>query len=683
MLKDYSKIYDSIETLVGKLVTEKQCNLLKQLNINTVYDLIYYFPRAYDDRTNIKKINELIGNEYAVIKANIIKVMAPFSFVRKKMVKAIVSDGTGSMEIVWFGMPYLFKTLKVGKEYIFISQVKRGYMYQMTNPEFKLMDGQKKENISEILPIYSSKKEITQNTLRSLIKKVLKVYLEYFEENIPEEIASKYKIMDRKIALKEIHFPTNIKMIELAKRRFAIEELLVLEFGILKDKYTGILDNKNKYSISQKKEKVKRFLSLYDFELTNAQKKVISEIYEEINNGILINRLIQGDVGSGKTIVAMVMLVYMVENGYQGVIMAPTEILATQHYLGVKEKLNKIGFTVELLTSSTKQKNKKDILERISQGEIDIVIGTHSLIEGNVKFKKLGMIIVDEQHRFGVNQRKKLKDKGYLSNLIVMSATPIPRSLALTIYGDLDVSIIDSLPPNRKKIKTKWINNKYDLEKMNSFITKKLTEGSQAYFVAPLIEDSEKISVQSVEKLYEDICKIYKNFNVGIIHGRMTSKEKDEIMSKFKKNHYSILVSTTLIEVGIDVPNATIMSIFNAERFGLAALHQLRGRIGRGDKNSYCFLISYADNDNSSQRLKIMEETNDGFKIAEEDLNMRNAGEIFGVKQSGFSDLKFIDIIHDLKTINLVRDEVVEYLQKNKGAIKNPFILFDIDKKFK
>ena len=682
MIESYRNIYSKLENIPTKYITAKQLSNLKSLGINTIYDLIYYFPRAYDDRTNIKKIGELKFNEYVVLKANVMSVVNLTVRSGKKIVKAMVTDGTGIMEILWFGMPYIKKSLRVGEEYIFIGQTKKAAVFQLINPEYKLFSGQKKVSESEILPIYSSNKNITQNSLRKLVEKFLVNFLNYFEENIPDELIKEYKIMERKSAIKNIHYPVSMKEIEEAKRRFAIEELLILELGILKNRFIIENVNSKNYEVEGKKEKVKNFLSQLTFNLTNAQKKVIKEIYDEISNGKIVNRLIQGDVGSGKTVVAMVMLIYMAENGYQGALMAPTEILANQHYLGIKERLEKIGLRVELLTSSIKGKKKNEILEGIANGDIDIVIGTHSLIEDNVVFKKLGLIVIDEQHRFGVNQRNKLREKGFLGNLLVMSATPIPRSLALSIYGDLDLSIIDELPPGRTPIKTKWIANDEDLEKMYDFIYKKVNAGNQAYFVAPLIETSDKMTLKSVDKVSEEIERKFSNKKIGIIHGKMKAKEKDEVMLKFKNKEYDILIATTVIEVGIDVPASTIMTIYNAERFGLSALHQLRGRVGRGSKQSYCFLISNSMTENSKQRLSIMEETEDGFRIAEEDLKLRNSGEIFGLRQSGFSDLKFIDIIYDVKTIKLVRDECIKYLKEHKGEIENVYLKYDIEQKF-
>ena len=682
MIESYRNIYSKLEDIPTKYITAKQLSNLKSLGINTVYDLIYYFPRAYDDRTNIKKVGELKFNEYVVLKATVMSAVNLTVRSGKKIVKAMVTDGTGIMEILWFGMPYIKKSLRIGEEYLFIGQTKKAAVFQLINPEYKLFSGQQKVSESEILPIYSSNKNITQNSLRKLVEKFLVNFLNYFEENIPKELIKEYKIMERKSAIKNIHYPVSMKEIEEAKRRFAIEELLILELGILKNRFIIENSNSKNYEVEGKKEKVREFLSQLSFNLTNAQKKVIKEIYDEISNGKIVNRLIQGDVGSGKTVVAMVMLIYMAENGYQGALMAPTEILANQHYLGIKERLEKIGLRVELLTSSIKGKKKNEILEGIANGDVDIVIGTHSLIEDDVIFKKLGLIVIDEQHRFGVNQRNKLREKGFLGNLLVMSATPIPRSLALSIYGDLDLSIIDELPPGRTPIKTKWIANDEDLEKMYNFIYKKVNDGNQAYFVAPLIETSDKMALKSVDKVSEEIERKFSNKKIGIIHGKMKAKEKDEVMLKFKNKEYDILIATTVIEVGIDVPASTIMTIYNAERFGLSALHQLRGRVGRGSKQSYCFLISNSITENSKQRLSIMEETEDGFRIAEEDLKLRNSGEIFGLRQSGFSDLKFIDIIYDVKTIKLVRDECIKYLKEHKGEIENIYLKYDIEQKF-
>lgn len=683
MEEDYKIIFQDLKDLNLKSLTLKETEKIRNLNIFTLHDLLYYFPRAYDDRTNIKKIEELRGDEYVVLKVQFMTISNPFTPSRLKMTKARATDGTGVIDVVWFQMPYLAKSLKIGEDYILIGHVKRGYNFQMTNPEYKKLSNQIEMEKGEILPVYSTTKNFAQNSLRKVLKKNITANKKYFIENIPEEILQKYRIMGRETALKEIHFPTDHKNLEEAKRRFAVEELLILEMGILANKYIEGVSDEKKYELRDNRTLVKKYLQNLSFDLTNAQKNVIKDIYKELNRGVFINRLIQGDVGSGKTVVAMVLLLYMIENGYQGVIMAPTEILAAQHYLSIKDDFEKLGVRTELLTGSVKGKKREVLLEGIKSGDISLVIGTHALIEDNVEFSRLGLIVIDEQHRFGVVQRKKLRDKGILSNLLVMSATPIPRSLALSIYGDLDISIIDELPPGRKPIKTKWISNEPDLEKAYDFIEKKLREGRQAYFVVPLIEDSEKMAVKSIEQYRYEIENRFSNYKIGILHGKMKNSEKDEVMKAFKNKKSDILISTTVVEVGINVPNATIISIINAERFGLSSLHQLRGRVGRGEYQSYCFLISKTDNDVSKARLRIMEKTQDGFEIAEEDLRLRKSGEIFGTRQTGFSDLKFVDITQDVKTIKAVKDMCVEYLKEKKGIIGNRYLKMDIEDKFR
>ncbi|KYM63180.1 ATP-dependent DNA helicase RecG [Fusobacterium necrophorum subsp. funduliforme] len=655
---------------------------LKTLGIVTVHDLLYSFPRAYDNRSNLKTIAELHQEEYAVLHAKLLHVYTTPTRSGKRMTKATASDGSGLIEILWFGMPYLQKSLKLQEEYIFIGTVKRSMgTFQMTNPEFKLSKGQKMQG--EILPIYSTHKNLSQNRFRKYMREVLSLTESSLAENIPEELCQKYKILERKQALWEIHFPSSEKTLEEAKRRFAIEELLIIEMGILKNRFLTDSLASPLYHLKGEKTLVRQYLDSLPFPLTRAQKKVITEIYKDLKQGRIVNRLVQGDVGSGKTIVAMILLLYMIENGYQGAFMAPTEILATQHYLGVSSKMKELGLRVELLTGSIRGKKRNELLTALGEGKIDLLIGTHALLEEEVSFHQLGFIVIDEQHRFGVLQRQKLREKGILTNLLVMTATPIPRSLALSIYGDLDVSILDELPPGRSPIKTKWIASEEEMEKMYSFIRKQLQQGRQAYFVAPLIEESDKLVLHSILEVEKKIREKLSDYNISILHGRMKSAEKEEIMRQFQQKEIDILVSTTVIEVGIDVPNAVIMTILNAERFGLSALHQLRGRVGRGNSASFCFLISKTQNESSKQRLKIMEATQDGFVIAEEDLKMRNAGEIFGLRQSGLSDLRFINLLHDVKTIKLVRDECMAYLRKYQGKILLPALKEDIFQKFK
>ncbi|BDU50271.1 ATP-dependent DNA helicase RecG [Haliovirga abyssi] len=679
-MERYKKLYIKLEEANIKGLGEKTIEKLNKIKVITVKDLLYNFPRGYEDRRNIKKISNVRVGEFVTLRGIILTGELIRTRNKKVIYKIKLRDESGIIEVSWFQMPYLKNKLIPGKEIYVIGEIKRDYYLKMVNPEYEYVS-EKVKYKAEILPNYSLISGLSQKIMRKIIKNCIEKYKEYILELIPDEIINKYKLLNRDEAIALIHFPKNNKDIEMCKHRFAVEELLMLEFKILYGRYKLENENNRKYYLLDKKDKVKDFLKELNFDLTNAQKRVITDIYKEIKNGKIVNRLIQGDVGSGKTIVAIIMLLYMADNGYQGVFMAPTEILAEQHYLGMVDRLNEIGIRMEILTGSIKGKQKEEILNKIKYGLVDIVVGTHALIEDNVKFKKLGLIVIDEQHKFGVIQRKRLREKGVLANLIVMSATPIPRSLALSIYGDLDVSIIDELPPGRQAIRTKWIKNGNEIEQMYKFIKSKLSEGRQCYIVAPLIEESEKLNLQSAVELYEKLKNGYfKKNSVKILHGRMKRNEKEEIMREFVKNRIQILVSTTVIEVGVNVPNASIMVISNSERFGLAQLHQLRGRVGRGEHKSYCFLLSDTKNEISKTRLKIMEESTDGFKIAEEDLKLRKSGEIFGTKQSGISDLRFVDIVHDIKTIKLAREEAKKYLSESKGKINNKILKFEIEK---
>lgn len=657
-----------------------------KLGVETLYDLLYYFPRAYEDRSNSKNISSLLENEFAVVRGKIIDTKRQF-INRKIIFRAMLRDETGIMELVWFNNKFIKNNINVGDELIVYGKVKKTMKTQIINPEYKKIQTngsvKGKDSYNQILPIYPSTSSLRQEAIRKIIYEAMIEYGYLIEENLPEELIKKEKLLERKDALMNIHFPENKgKNIE-AKRRFMFEEIYLLEMGILQGRYETDKVNNDIYELEDNKNLVSKYIEKLGYKLTKAQKRVISEIYKELRNGKILNRLIQGDVGSGKTVVAMIILLYIVENGYQGVIMAPTEILATQHYLSIVDEFANLDVRVEILTGSVKGKKREKLLYEIEKGLIDIVIGTHALIEDDVKFHKLGLVVIDEQHKFGVGQRRLLREKGNLANLIVMSATPIPRSLALTIYGDLDVSIIDELPAGRNPIKTKWIKNDLDLNKMYKFIDKKIEEGRQVYVVSPLIEESEKLNANSAQETFEKYKQIFQNRKVGIMHGKMKAQEKQKVMEEFKKGKLDILISTTVIEVGVNVPNASIMVIRSSERFGLSSLHQLRGRVGRGQYQSYCFLESNTDNELSSKRLEVMEMTTDGFKIAEEDLKLRNSGEILGTRQSGVSDMVLTDIVKNVKEIKLIRDYVMDYLEKNEGKLYNEYLKLDVYQKFK
>ena len=683
-VSSYSLLYKNIDEIKIKGVTKINLPKLKKLGIFSLYDLFYHFPRAYENRDNYKKINEVLDEEFVILKGTVVNIVNRFSKRGMVMVSAVLSDGTGMMELLWFNNRYVKNNVKVGNEIMVYGKVKKGMKLQIINPEYKKIDEKyfetKKEN--QILPIYPSTESLRQISIRKIIEAALNSYGYLLYENMPNEFLKKEKIIGRKEAMLNIHFPENEAKKEEAQKRFMFEEILLLEMGILQSRFQSEKNNKNVYKLEDKKNLVSKFIKSLPYELTKAQKTVITEIYKELKAGKIVNRLIQGDVGSGKTIVSFVILLYMIENGYQGAIMAPTEILSIQHYLGIIDEFSKLDIRVELLTASVKGKKREKLLNEIKEGLVDIVIGTHSLIEEDVVFKNLGLIVIDEQHKFGVRQRKLLRDKGNLANLIVMSATPIPRSLALTIYGDLDVSIIDELPSGRSPIKTKWIKDEIEKQKMYDFIDRMIEKGRQVYIVSPLIEESETLNVKSAQETFEEYKDIFPNRRIDIIHGRQKYKEKQEVMEKFKNHKIDILVSTTVIEVGVNVPNATVIVIRNAQRFGLSSLHQLRGRVGRGSHKSYCFLESKTNNEVSVKRLEVMEKTTDGFKIAEEDLKLRNSGEILGIKQSGVSDMVFTDIVRNVKEIKKVHDFVIWYLEKNNGQIENEFLKMDIYKKF-
>ena len=660
-------------------------NKFKKLGVETLYDLLYFFPRAYEDRSNSKDIKNVLADEFVVVKGIVVDLKNQYIKAGRTMFRAILKDDTSVLELVWFNNKFIKNNIIIGNELLVYGKIKKTAKLQMINPEYRKIktDGSIiGKNSEQILPIYPSTASLRQEAIRKVIYEALIDYGYLLEENIPLEMIKKEKLISRKEAVMNIHFPENMEKNKKALKRFLMEEILILEMGILQGRFETDRENNNIYELEDNKKLVTKFISNLDYSLTKAQKKVIGEIYKELKAGKIVNRLIQGDVGSGKTVVSLIMLLYMAENSYQGVIMAPTEILATQHYLGVVDEFANLDVRVELLTGSIKGKKREKLLLEIENGLVDIVIGTHALIEDDVVFKKLGLIIIDEQHRFGVDQRRLLREKGSLANLIVMSATPIPRSLALTIYGDLDVSIIDELPLGRIPIKTKWIKSDVDKERMYDFIEKKINEGRQIYVVSPLIEESETLNVKSAEETYEEYSILFKNRRLGLIHGRQKNIEKQEIMRKFKKGEIDILISTTVIEVGVNVPNASIMVIRDAQRFGLSSLHQLRGRVGRGKYQSYCFLESSTENDISGRRLEVMEKIIDGFKIAEEDLKLRNSGEIFGTKQSGISDMVLTDIIKNIKEIKVIRDFVLEHLKNNNGKINNEYLKRDIYEKF-
>ncbi len=649
-------LFIPIQYLKG--VGPKRAALLKRLGVNDIEGLLNYFPRDYQDRREITPISAL---EYGLAQTICGEVLS-LSIIRPRpkmtILKALIQDESGYIAAVWFNQPYLEKKLVKGVKILLYGRTESKYNQR----EFMVQDYAFEGDISPrrgIVPIYPTTGSLNQKALANIIALSWEKYGKFIENILPEKIIKSRDLLPRRRAVEWMHFPPDLNSKEKARQTLAYEELFILQLAMVKSE-----GSTQQPGIAHKPlgESFSRFEKALPFSLMKAQKRVITEIYRDMESPYAMARLLQGDVGAGKTVVAASALFKAVSGGYQGVMMAPTEILAQQHYNNLKELFQALGYKIELFTGSLKGKARQKLLESLKEGKIDILIGTHTLIQEGVEIPRLGLAITDEQHRFGVRQRASLVSKGIAPDLLVMTATPIPRTLALTLYGDLQISVIDELPPGRKPVKTYGVENKLE-KRVWAFIEKEISQGRQAFIVCPLVEESEKLDLESAVSLAQNLAeKIFPKRRVALIHGRLKSKEKAEIMNLFRLGEIDILVATTVIEVGIDIPNATIMLVRDAHRFGLAQLHQLRGRIGRGNEQAYCILMHEAKSEIAKERIRVMAQTNDGFQIAEADLRLRGPGEFFGTRQHGIPELKTANIFKDSLLLEKAREDALSFI---------------------
>jgi len=674
-----------------KGIGPKKAYALSQVGVETVEDLIYYLPRKYLDRSSFTPIYQLKINSPATV----IGQVEALGIVRgrKLTFRVILKDETGFLTLVWFAnQRFMQKVFRPGDTVIVSGEVRFYNGLEMAHPEYEIVSGNGENLVhtGRVIPLYPStaglkKVFMDSRGFRRVLKPALDRVLKHVTESLSDYLVKELELIPLKQALENVHFPESLEMAEKAHQRLAFDELFYLELMLALRKKN---QQKPELGITFKRpgELVKSLLANLKFELTESQKKVLRQIVADMTSSKPMSRLLQGDVGSGKTIVALTAVLMAVESGYQGAFMAPTEILAEQHYINFHRLLEQLGVKVALLTSSVTRAEKEEISEALAAGEIDLVVGTHALIQEKVKFNHLGFCVIDEQHRFGVMQRGLLKQKGEVPDVLIMTATPIPRTLALTAYGDLDVSVIDQMPPGRKPVET-ILRSEKDLPEVYNFLQKRIAEGRQIYIVYPLIEETEKLDLKAATEGYEKLkAEIFPQHRLGLIHGRLERRQREEIMNKFRQGEYDILVATTVIEVGLDIPNATVMVIEHAERFGLSQLHQLRGRVGRGADQSHCFLIAqWPLSEEAKIRLQAMVTTTDGFKIAETDLQLRGPGEFFGTKQHGLPELKVADLVRDMKVLLLAREKAFSIVQQdpNLNLPENRIIAENFNQKYR
>ncbi len=656
-------LYDKISSIKG--IGAQRAEKLSSLGVETVRDMLYYFPSSVEDRRIKKKVCELLDGEIACISA-VVGAQPSVQWIRKgfTVYSLPLRDDTGVIIAQFYNNPYVMKNFKVGSYYNFFGKIEHKFgKKKIITPIYEPYGVNNVTN--NIVPIYRLTKNLTQKVMVSTIKDCLEIAGDSIEDFLPKSIAEKYKLCRADFAIRNIHFPTSYENYESARNRLAFEELFMLSLALNMRKSISKGVKVTPFSDAD----ISPITSLFPFSFTSAQQKVISEIISDFKSSSPMNRLVQGDVGSGKTAVGTVSLYLTVKNGFQGAFMAPTSILARQHFESVAPLFEALGYKCALLIGSMTKKEKTEVYEKLENGEIDIVIGTHALFQENVSFKNLRLVVTDEQHRFGVKQRGALRAKGDNPHILVMTATPIPRTLALIIYGDLDISIINELPPGRQKVDTFCIGENIR-ERMYSFIRKEVTLNHKVYIVCPMVEENEELELKSAVSYRDKLANdIFPEFKIGLVHGKMKDSEKDEVMNAFAFGDTDILVSTTVIEVGVNVPSATLMIIENAERFGLSQLHQLRGRVGRGKDKSYCILVPSSFDEDIKKRMDIMTKTNDGFVISQTDLNLRGPGEFFGTRQHGLPPLKISSLL-DMETLKKSSDAVADLLNDDPTLSK-------------